>query len=180
MTTTISSTELHSGSTGRYCLEETELPNGHRKVFAILRHPGAAAAVVFTSPSRIVLLRQYRHAIGEWIWEIPAGKLDPGEEPAACVVREVEEETGYRAARIELLGELLPAAGYSDERIHLYLASSLGAGTMHPGPGENLEVHEMEFDDAIAMIERGEIIDSKTIAALCHCASRRRRGIPTP
>ncbi len=172
----LSRTELRSGPIGRYGLEEVELPNGHRMVLDVLRHPGAAAAVVFVSPSRLLLLRQYRHAGGGWLWEIPAGKIDPGEEPLACIEREIEEETGYRAARIERLGEILPAAAYTDERIHLYVATELTAGTMDHGRGENIEVHEIEFDEALAMIDRGDIIDAKTIAGLHHCQARQRRG----
>ncbi|MBI5504460.1 MAG: NUDIX hydrolase, partial [Deltaproteobacteria bacterium] len=137
MTKTISRTELRSGPIGRYGLEEAELPNGHRMLLDVLRHPGAAAAVVFASPSRLLLLRQYRHAGGGWLWEIPAGKLDPGEQPLACIEREIEEETGYRAARVEYLGEILTAAAYTDERIRLYLAADLIPGTMAHGRGEN-------------------------------------------
>jgi len=180
MTKTISRTELRSGPIGHYGLEEVELPNGHRLVLDVLRHPGAAAAVVFVSPSRVLLLRQYRHAGGGWLWEIPAGKLDDGEEPLDCIAREIEEETGYCAAHIEWLGEILPAAAYTDERIRLYLAADLSAGTVQHGPGENIEVHEVEFDEALAMIDRGDIVDAKTIAALYHCAVRRRRGVATP
>lgn len=174
MTKTISRTELRSGPIGRYGLEEAELPNGHRMLLDVLRHPGAAAAVVFASPSRLLLLRQYRHAGGGWLWEIPAGKLDPGEGPAECIAREIEEETGYRARSIESLGVMVPAPAYTDERIWLYEARGCEAGTMAHGADEEIEVHEFEFDEALAMIVRGDIIDAKTIAGL-HLAAARRR-----
>lgn len=174
---TLSRKELHRGRVGSFGIEEVELPSGRRCTFDVLLHPGAAAAVVFTSGTRIVMLRQYRHAVGLWLWEIPAGKLDPGEKPDECIAREIEEETGFRARRLEPLGVMVPAPAYTDERIWLYEATDVEAGTMAHGADEEIEVHQMEFDDALAMIERGEIIDAKTIAGL-HLAFVRRSRAP--
>lgn len=174
---TLSRRELRRSPIGSYGVEEVELPSGRRCTLDVLRHPGAAAAVVFTSPSRIVLLRQWRHAAGLWLWEIPAGKLDPGEGPAECIGREIEEETGLRAATIVGLGVMVPAPAYTDERIWLYEATGTSPGTMAHGLDEEIEVHEIAFDEALAMIARGEIVDAKTIAGL-HLAAERRRGTP--
>ncbi len=165
---------LSDGKIGRFCIEEVELDNGHRARFEVLYHPGAAAVLPFLDDGRVLMLRQYRYPIREWMWEVPAGKLDPGESSEVCVVRELEEETGYRAGRIERLGEVLTAAGFTDERIHLYTAHDLETGTLDRGPAEQIEMHEMEFDDVVAMIERGEIVDAKTIATFTHLLLRRR------
>ena len=173
---TLSRKVLHNGRIGSFGIEEVELPSGRRCTLDVLKHPGAAAAVVFSGATRIVLLRQYRHAAGLWLWEIPAGKLDPGEGPAECIAREIEEETGFRAGSISSLGVMLPTPAYTDERIWLYIASDVEAGTMAHGADEEIEVHEFEFDEALAMIVRGEIIDAKTIAGL-HLAVAKR--IPT-
>lgn len=170
---TLSRRVLHEGRVGSFGIEEVELPSGRRTTLDILQHPGAAAAVVFTSATRIVLLKQYRHATGLWLWEIPAGKLDPGETPAECIEREIEEETGYRARSIESLGVIVVAPAYSDERLWLYCATSTEKGTMAHGSDEEIEVHEFELDEALAMIVRGDIIDAKTIAGLYHVAARR-------
>jgi ADP-ribose pyrophosphatase len=170
---TLSRKVLRTSSVGSYGVEEVELPSGRRATLDVLKHPGAAAAVVFRSPAVIVLLRQYRHAAGLWLWEIPAGKLDPGESPAECISREIEEETGLRAGSIEALGVMLPTPAYTDERIWLYQARDVADGTMAHGADEEIEVHDVAFDEALAMIRRGEIIDAKTIAAL-HLAAARR------
>ncbi|MFN2427109.1 MAG: NUDIX hydrolase [Candidatus Binatia bacterium] len=169
---TLSRRVLHTGRIGSFGIEEVELPSGRRCTLDVLKHPGAAAAVVFTTDTRIVLLRQYRHAAGLWLWEIPAGKLDPGEAPAECIAREIEEETGFRARSIVSLGVMLPTPAYTDERIWLYLATGTETGTMAHGADEEIEVHQFEFDEALAMITRGEIIDAKTIAGLHLAAAR--------
>lgn len=171
---------IHSGRVGHFGIEEVELPGGRRCTLDVLEHPGAAAAVVFSGPERIVLLRQYRHAAGLWLWEIPAGKLDPGEGPDECIAREIEEETGLRARSIVRLGEMVPAPAYTDERIWLYEARDVEKGTMNLGHGEEIEVHDFDFDEAMAMILRGEIIDAKTIAGLHLASARRVRGLTAP
>jgi 8-oxo-dGTP pyrophosphatase MutT (NUDIX family) len=164
---------LSEGKIGTFCIEEVEIDNGHCVRFEVLYHPGAAAVLPFLDDDRVLMLRQYRYAIREWLWEVPAGKLDPGESPDACVVRELEEETGYRAGRIEPLGDLLTAPGFTNERICLYTAHDLVAGTLARGPAEQIEMHEMAFDRVVAMIERGEINDAKTVATFLHCLLRR-------
>jgi ADP-ribose pyrophosphatase len=165
---------LNQGAIGTFCIEDVELDNGHTQRFEVLYHPGAAAVLPFLDADRVLMLRQYRHPIRDWMWEVPAGKLDPGEDHATCVVRELEEETGYRSGRLEHVGDMLTAPGFTDERIALYTAHDLKPGKLDRGPGEQIEMHEMAFDEVVAMIERGEIIDAKTIATFFHCSLRRR------
>jgi len=161
---------VHESTVGAYGLCDVEFDGGHRETLVLLAHPGAAAVVPFLDAQHIVLLRQYRHAVGGPIWEIPAGKLDRGEAPEVCARRELREETGYAAGRLVRSGEILTAPGFTDERIHLFCAYDLEAGTAAPEPNESLELHEVALDQALAMVERGEIIDAKTIVGLLHAA----------
>ncbi len=165
---------LHRGSVGSFTLEEVELPSGERLELEMLRHPGAAAVVPFLDDDRILLLRQYRYAAGGTIWEIPAGKLDPGEDPESCAARELEEETGYRAGRIEKTGVILTSPGFTDERIHLFCAYDLKGGRLQHEKGEQIEIHEIRFNEALAMIERGDLTDAKSIVALYHVVRQRQ------
>ena len=164
---------IHRGKFLLHAIEEVVLPNGNRVELEIISHPGAAAVVPFLSDDRILLLRQYRHAAGGYIWEIPAGKLDPGEEPRACAERELAEETGYRARRIEQTGVILTTPGFTDERIYLFSAFDLEPGVTAHEVSEVIELHEVPFEEALAMVDRGEIIDAKTLAALFHACRRR-------
>jgi ADP-ribose pyrophosphatase len=161
---------IHQGKFITLAIVEAELPNGERVTLDIVEHPGAAAVVPFVSDERILLLRQYRVAAGGSIWEVPAGKLDPDETPEACVARELEEETGYRAGRIVRTGEILTSPGFTDERIHLFSAYDLLPGVEARGDGEVIEVHEVPLREALAMVHRGEIVDAKSIVALYHAA----------
>ncbi len=167
--------ELHRGSIGVIGIHEVELPSGEPIELVLIEHPGAIAIVPFLDRDRIVLLRHYRYAAGGVIWEVPAGKLDRGEPPDRCAARELEEETGYRAGRIVRTGRILTTPGFTDEIIHLYCAFELAPGPTAHQPGELIEVREVHFDDALAMIASGELIDAKSIAALHH-ASRLRAG----
>ena len=170
-----SRTELWSGSVGSFGLDEVDLPNGAVAELALLQHPGAAAIVAFVDEHTVLLLRQFRYAVGGTIWEIPAGKLDhPGEDPAACALRELEEETGYRAARIEATGRIWTTPGFTDEIIWLFEAHELVSGPLRHGVHEVIDVHEVPLARALEMIDRGEIQDAKSIAALFHAARRSR------
>lgn len=163
----MSRTVIHAGRLITVSVVEARLPNGERVTLEIVEHPGASAVVPFVAPDRILLLRQYRHAVGGPIWEVPAGKLDPGESPERCAERELEEETGYRAGRLVRTGEILTSPGFTNERIHLFCAYDLVPGTLSHGDGELIEVHEVSLTEARAMVKRGEIVDAKSIAALC-------------
>jgi len=147
-------------------LEEVVLPDGRTLTLEVVRHPGGAAAVAVDAAGRVCLLRQYRHAAGGWLWEIPAGKLDPGEPPLATARRELEEEAGVRARTWAPLGEVVTSPGFCDEVIHLFLARDLEAVPAHPEAHEVLEVHWVAFSEAVARAARGEFRDAKTVAAL--------------
>ena len=164
---------LWQGSVGSFGLDTVVLPNGQRAELAILHHPGAAAVVPFLDRERIILLRQFRHAAGGTIWEVPAGKLDAGEDPATCAARELAEETGYRAGRLEHTGTILTTPGFTDERIQLFCAFELTPGATAHEHNEVIQSEVVPLSQALAMIDRGEIRDGKTIAALYFAARRR-------
>ena len=142
------------------------------KTFRVVEHPGASCAVPITPEGKIVLIRQFRPAIGEWIWEIPAGTLEPGESPEECMAREVVEEIGWEAESLESLGSIFTSPGFSNQRIHLFVARlSRHVGTRHEDT-EKINVHEVEWDDVWQMMERQEIRDAKSLVALYRYESR--------
>jgi ADP-ribose pyrophosphatase len=170
----VSSREIHKGRVVHLFEDTVRLPNGHVATLDMIRHPGAAAVVPFVSldPPTILLVRQFRHAAGGFLLEAPAGKLDPGEAPEACAARETEEESGYRAGRLEKLGAILTTPGFTDEVIHLYAGFDLVPVPSRLEVDEVLTVERVPFADAIAMVERGEIQDAKTMSALLLAARR--------
>ena len=159
-------TELYKGKIFDVALEEVTLPNGMVKNREVVRHPGAAAMVPILDDGKVALIKQYRHAVGEYLWEIPAGTLEPDEDPMACARRELVEETGYEANRLEELAQILPAPGYTDECIHIYLATGLTPSEQKLEDDEVLEVQPTGFDTALEMISQGKIRDAKTITGL--------------
>ena len=159
-------TNLYNGKIFDVVLEKVTLPNGAIKDREIVRHPGAAAMVPLLDDGKVVLIRQYRHAVGEFLWEIPAGTLERGEEAIECARRELVEETGYEASSFDKLAEILPAPGYTDEHIHIFLATGLRSVKQKLEDDEVLEFQPMAFDTALEMITKGEIRDAKTIAGL--------------
>ncbi len=155
--------------------EVISLPNGTDVALEIIRHPGAAAIVPFLDRDTILLLYQYRHAFSGFIWEVPAGTLNKMEPPEECARRELEEETGYRAEEIIAMGEIYPVPAYSDERIVLFLARGLKKTTQSLDSDEILTVRKVGFMEALDMVKKGEIKDSKTICSL-HLAMAYRQG----
>jgi len=131
-----------------------------------VEHPGAAAVVPMFDDGSVLLVRQHRYATGRRFLEVPAGKLDSGEAPADAAARELEEETGWRAGRLDAIGAVYPCIGYSDEVIHLFVGTELSEGAAVAGPDEQLEIVRMPFADALAQVRSGEIDDAKTVAAL--------------
>ena len=147
-------------------LENVCLPNGACIDMTIVRHPGAAAIVPLTGSNEILMLKQYRHAVGRYWWEIPAGTLNKQEEPFACAQRELAEETGFTARLWDPLGAISPVPGYSDERIHIFLARELSKTRQNLDFDEIIEVHPLPVQDIVSMIMSGEIEDAKSIAAI--------------
>jgi ADP-ribose pyrophosphatase len=157
---------IFSGRIFSVSVEPHSLPDGRVAEFELVHHPGGAAVLPILADGRVVLLRQFRPAAGGVIWEIPAGRLETGETPTDCVVRELAEEAGYQAQRLERLGEMLPAVGFCTERLHLFVARELTSVPQAPEPDEYLEVIPMTAVEALAMVDRGEIVDGKTQLAL--------------
>jgi ADP-ribose pyrophosphatase len=149
-------------------VESVVLPDGRSLQLAVIRHPGASAIVAFDHDGTIAMLTQYRHAVGGWHREIPAGCRDGSETPLECAVRELREETGLTAARWDHLGVIITIPSFCDERIDLFLARDLAQEETQQEPDEIIRVERVAFQEALAMIRRGEIIDAKSIAALHH------------
>ena len=147
-------------------LETVTLPNGATVELEVVRHPGAAAIVPMKDERTVILIRQFRLAAGGFIYEIPAGKLHPGEDPRLCAERELEEEIGYRAGTIEKLETFFTAPGFTDEVMHLFKATNLIKTAQNLDHDEVLEVIEINIEKAILWIRDGTIRDAKTIVGL--------------
>lgn len=147
-------------------IDEIDAQDGRRHAYEIVEHPGAVCIVAQPEPGRIVMVRQYRPAVDRYLWEVPAGKLDPGENPVDCAIRELREETGYRCERMRELWTFYTSPGFCDERLHLCVAEGLTAGAAEPEPYEEIDVETMDVAAAWAMVMRDEIPDAKTQIAL--------------
>jgi ADP-ribose pyrophosphatase len=157
---------IYTGKVVTLNVDTVKLPNGVTIDLETIRHPGAAAVVPMKDDGTVVLIRQFRHAAGGFIYEIPAGKLSPGEDPLHCAARELEEEVGYRAASFELLFSIFTAPGFADEVIHVYKATGLIQGRQQLDHDEVLEIVEMPLSAAMGKIVDGTIRDGKTIVGL--------------
>ena len=158
--------KIYRGRVVNLDVETVTLPNGATVELEIIRHPGAVAIVPLRDDGTVLLIRQYRHAAGGYIYEVPAGKLDPGEEPLHCAARELEEEIGHRASSLTHMLTFFTTPGFTDEVIHLFLATGLTPGTQNLDHDEVLEVVTMSLDEAIQRIADGTIRDAKTIIGL--------------
>lgn len=153
------------------------MPSGKIATREVVQHPGGVGIVAVTEEDEIILVRQYRKAIDAAIYEIPAGKLDPGEEPRTCGLRELSEETGMTAETFEYMGFIYPSPGFTDEVTHVYLAKGLAQGADHPDEDEFLDIEKMPFEKAYDMVMNGEINDAKSVfGILKYEAMKRRRG----
>ncbi len=132
----------------------------------VVEHPGAVAIVPLTDDGRIVMVTQYRHPVGEWLLEIPAGTLEEGEDPDWCAARELEEETGYTASSLRRLFSMYMAPGYCTELLYVYVAEGLAPGEARPDDDERIEVTMVALSDVADMVRDGRIRDAMTIAAL--------------
>ncbi len=150
--------------------ERVELPNGTLLDLDIVHHPGAAAVVPFASDRDVLLIRQYRHAAGGMLLEVPAGKLDDGEPPEACAARELAEEAGQRPGRLVRTGSIWTTPGFCDERIHLFAAFDLSPVPRSPDDDELIEVVRLPLHDALRLVWSGELSDAKSALALVYAA----------
>lgn len=167
-------TEIRKGFEGRIFsvnVETVTLPRGERLDVEIVRHPGSVVLIPVTDAGEIVLVRQYRHAIGRWAWELPAGSLKDGEDPEKAAIRECHEEIGLVPSRMERLGSFFPTPGYCDEEMNYYRATGLRAPreddpAAHQDEDEDIETRAFPVESIRAMIDSGDLVDLKTVAGL--------------
>lgn len=170
----VSGDVVYAGKFFKVYRDVVRLPDGAQAVRDFIRHPGAVAVVALTGQGEVILERQYRYPLGRELVELPAGKLEPGEDHLETGKRELLEETGYLAATWDYLGLVHNAVGYSDEGIELWLATGLEEREAKLDEGEFLEVFALPFEEALAMAADGRISDVKTIIGLFWTASRRQ------
>ena len=171
----ISSTRIHKGKIIELDSDRIRYPDGSEAEVDIVRHSGASAIVPFLSDPegedpQILLLRQYRYAADGYLYEIPAGRLDPGETPADCAARELKEETGCTAKQMEPLITMVTTPGFTDERIHLFMATELTRGEATRESDEFAAVMIMRLSEALELIQKGEIVDGKTALGILYAA----------
>ena len=165
---------IHRGA--KFDFERVTVTRSDGRVFAreVVRHPGAVCVLGVLDDGRVVAIRNFRIAVEGWEWELPAGTLEKGEDPAACALRELTEETGYRASEVISLGTFLTTPGMTDEVMHAFLATGLTRGEQDLEIDERIEVREMTVGDAMAMVDSGEMRDAKSMLTL---ALALRRGL---
>lgn len=175
----ITTERLYTGRVVSLDRDTVRFPDGSSGQLEMLRHPGASAVVPFLEDPRapdprVLLIRQFRHAANGFIWEIPAGRLDAGETPEACAHRELEEETGWRARTIEPLTTIYTTPGFTDERIHLFLAHGLEPGSERREADEFMELHDLNWSAVLELVRTGEVQDGKTLISLLFVECFRR------
>ncbi|MFN3929118.1 MAG: NUDIX domain-containing protein [Thermoflexus sp.] len=168
----LESRRIYEGRILNLRVDTVRLPSGGTAIREVVEHRGAVAIVPILDDGQVALVRQFRYAVGEVSLEIPAGTLEPGEDPLICARRELEEETGYQAARWERLGTIWPTPGYSTEEIVLFIARDLTPGPAQPEFDETLSVVTMSWSEIWTAIEEGRLRDAKSIVALTWAARR--------
>lgn len=163
---TLESKTVYEGVIVRVKLDEAQLPNGKKARREVVEHPGGVAILALDREDNVAVVRQYRYPFHKVLLELPAGKLEPGEDPRVCGVRELEEEVGLVADEFIYLGGLYLSPGYSNEVLHLYLARGLRQGACHPDEDEFLEGERIPFARLVDMVMADEIHDAKTVAAV--------------
>lgn len=172
---TLASHRIFTGKVVALDVDQVRFPDGSTGELEIIHHSGASAIVPFLSDPagedpQLLLLRQYRYAADGYLYEIPAGKIDPGETPSECAARELREETGCTAARIEHLCTTYTTPGFTDEQIHIFLAAGIVRGDAETEADEFLEPYTVTLSHALAMIQQGEIRDAKTALGILYAA----------
>ena len=169
--TLLSTKRIHTGRIISLDIDTVQFPNGNVGELEMIRHPGASAVLPFldrmdAADPRVLLIRQYRHATGDYLWEIPAGRRDGLETPEATAERELREETGYRARHFQRLTSIWTTPGFTDEVIHLFVANELTPGQDALEADEVLAVHEKRWSEVLEMVRNGTINDTKTLNAI--------------
>lgn len=181
MSARISSRRVYSGKVISVDVDSVRFPNDLIGELEMVRHPGASAVVPFLDPldspdPRILLIRQYRYAANGYVYEIPAGRLDPGETPEDCAARELREETGYSVSDLIRLTTFYTTPGFTDEQIHLFAASGLTEGNSRVEADEVLDLAPVTLSRAMAMIASGELVDGKSMIGVLFAERFIRRG----
>ncbi len=170
----IESQLIYDGRIVHLYLETVQLPNGKSAKREIVRHGGAVAIVPFDAQGNVILVRQYRLAARRALLEIPAGTLEKDEDPYDCAIRELQEETGYKPGKLDKIGGIFVAPGYSTEFIHLYMATDLSASKLEQDEDEFLEVVHVPLDETIRLIISGDICDGKSVSGLLLAKQHRK------
>ena len=165
--TSIGSEKIFDGTLLHVRRDTVKLPNGNTAIREWIKHPGASSVIPLLEDGTIILVKQYRYPVGKITLEVPAGKLDaPDEDPLVCAERELSEETGYTADKMEKLTTIATTVGFSNEYIHIYAATGLKAGQQHTDEDEFINVVKMPLAKAVEMVLSGEIYDCKSVAAI--------------
>ena len=172
----LNSKEIFKGNVFRVTMDQVELENGMTSFREVVHHNGGACILPLTDDDKVLMVRQYRYALKEELWELPAGKLEKDEDPFEAAKRELEEECGVTAERFINLGVLYPTVGYDSEKIYLWAATGLHKGGQHLDAGEFLDVVRMPFEEALQKVLHGEIKDSKTQIGLMKYALLRDKA----
>lgn len=170
---TLDSQMMYDGRIIKVYKDNVELADGKKSFREVVRHSGGVVILAIKDYDKILLVKQYRYPIGEIVLELPAGKLEKGEDPFEAAKRELEEETGYCANKWTDLGYINTSPGFSDEKLYLYLAQDLEYTHCHPDEGEIIQAFEYKYDDVLKMIDNGEINDAKTICGLMRANMKR-------
>jgi ADP-ribose pyrophosphatase len=163
---TLSSRRLYEGAVVRLRVDRVRMPSGREVVREVVEHSGAVTIVAVDREGRVLLVRQHRHPTGRSLLELPAGTLDRDEEPEACAARELAEETGFQAGRLQRLGGFFVSPGYCTEYIQVYLATDLEPGNAGGGDEEEIQVLALPLVEVLRLVEAGELEDAKSLAAL--------------
>ena len=162
----LNSKQIFDGKVVKLYVDDVELPDGKKAIREIVRHPGAVCVIPIDSDENVIMIKQFRYPFSEVLLEVPAGKLEPNENPLEAVKRELEEESGVVADNVEYIGTMYTTVAILDEKIHMYLATDLAYKSAHPDDGEFLEVEKIPLKTLVEMVMNGEIPDSKTQIAI--------------